>query len=308
MNYKIVVLIGALIACAIPNVISSSVALLLGIFYSIFIGNEQPKQTSKWGGYLLKTSIIGLGFGINLNVLFNAGKENALITSCFVFGTLGFGFFLAKWIGLPKKIGLLISTGSAICGGSAIAAVGSVTKANSNELSVSTGVVFLLNALALISFPAIGHLLNLSEQQFGTFAAIAIHDMSSVVGAASKFGETALQVASITKMLRVLWIIPVVLVIAFKISDSKDGLKIPSFIILFIIASCIYSLLPQYQQVYSLLYKIAKQLMIVSLFLVGTTISVSNLKQVGKKVIIHATLLWVLICSLAYIYVKLFIK
>ena len=252
---------------------------------------------------MLKGAVIGLGFGINLTVLIKASQDNALITTIFVVGTLLLGYLIAKWLGLSKKIGLLIASGTAICGGSAIAAVGSVIKADSNQISISTGAIFLLNALGLIIFPIIGVWLGLSQQQFGTWAAIAIHDMSSVVGASAKYGEEALQIASVTKMLRVLWIIPMALGLVWQFSN-KESFKIPLFIVGFLIASTIYSLFPAYQYIYEFLYKVAKQLMVASLFLIGSSLSINNLKNVGTKAILQAVMLWVVVCccSLGYVY------
>ena len=288
--------------CLIPSFINASVALLMGLAFAFIIGNQNPSQTSVWGSYLLKTSVIGLGFGINISVFLRAGKENIGITAFFVLGALGIGILIGKFLKIDKKIVLLISTGTAICGGSAIAAVGSVIKADANQLSISTGIVFILNAIALFLFPTIGHYLGLSQIQFGTWAAIAIHDMSSVVGAASKYGDTALSIASITKMLRVIWIIPISLILGF--SENRESFKIPIFILGFIVASCVFSFLPKTSEICHLLYLCAKQAMVVSLFLIGSSISFENLKKVGKKVVIQAASVWIIVCLLSLFYVK----
>lgn len=291
------------IICCVPQLISSSWALLLGVFYALSLGNSFKEKTSQWGGYLLKTSVIGLGFGINISVLLKAGKENIGSTSFFVVVVLGLGYLIGKLLKIDKKITLLISAGTAICGGSAIAAVGSVIKADSNQLSVSTGIVFLLNALALFAFPTIGHWLGLSQMQFGTWAAIAIHDMSSVVGAASKYGDSALNIASITKMLRVLWIIPISLGLVLGFTQNRESFKVPTFIIGFVVASCVYSGLPEYQNLYHFFYLVSKQAMILSLFFIGASISIENIKNVGKKVVLQAVGLWLIICLLSLYYV-----
>jgi uncharacterized integral membrane protein (TIGR00698 family) len=303
MKKQIFVFFILAILCCIPQLISSSWALLLGLVYALIFGNSFKEKTSKWGGYLLKTSVIGLGFGINIGVLLKAGKENIGTTAFFVIVVLGLGYLIGKSLKIDKKISLLISAGTAICGGSAIAAVGSVIKADSNQLSVSTGVVFLLNAVAIFAFPAIGHWLGLSQMQFGTWAAIAIHDMSSVVGAASKYGDEALSIASITKMLRVLWIIPISLGLVLGFAQNRESFKIPTFIIGFVAASCIYSSLPNFQSLYHIFYIVSKQAMVVSLFFIGSSISIENIKKVGKKVVLQAVGLWLIICLLSLYYV-----
>ncbi len=167
---------------------------------------------------------------------------------------------------------------------------------------------FLLNALALFSFPDIGHWLGLSQMQFGTWSAIAIHDMSSVVGAASKYGDEALKIASITKMLRVLWIIPLSLALVLGFKENRESFKIPSFIIGFVLASCLFSFLPQFQEYYTVLYRISKQIMVVSLFLIGSSISFGSIKKVGISVILQASAVWIIICLLSLYYVMFFLN
>ncbi len=308
-SHRILLLFLALVCC-VPSFISSSIALMLGIIYAISIGKSisLKAQTSTWGGYLLKFSVIGLGFGINFNVLLATGKNNIGTTAFFVFGAMIIGLALGKLLRIDKKIALLISSGTAICGGSAIAAVGSVIKADANQLSISTAVVFSLNALALFSFPAIGHWLGLSQIQFGTWAAIAIHDMSSVVGAATKYGDEALKIASVTKMIRVLWIIPLSLALVFGFKENRESFKIPSFIIGFLVASCLFSFLPQFKEYYTFVYKISKQIMVLSLFLIGSSISFESFKKVGISVILQASTVWIIICLLSLYYVMFFQK
>ena len=303
MNSKKVVYILIVLVCFLPAV-TSSWALLMGLIFALLLGNPFETHSSKWGSYLLKASVIGLGFGINIQVLLKAGQENVGMTTVFVLGVLGIGFLLGKTLKIDRITGLLIAVGTAICGGSAIAAVGSVMKADADQLSMSTGVVFLLNAIALFAFPVIGHRLGLSQEQFGTWAAIAIHDTSSVVGAAAKYGDTALRVASITKMLRILWIIPVSLILVVGFAENRESFKIPMFIVGFVLASCLYSFVPFVQFLSHSIYSMAKQLMVVSLFLIGSGISVNSLKQVGGKVLLQAVTLWVLVSLFALLFVK----
>jgi uncharacterized integral membrane protein (TIGR00698 family) len=294
--------------CCIPTLISSSIALLMGIFTVFCFGNKYQDKTAKWGAYLLKSSVIGLGFGINFQVLLKAGENNFFSTAFFVFSAMILGLLFGKLLKIDKKIVLLISAGTAICGGSAIAAVSSVIKSDSNQVSIATGVVFILNALGLVVFPYLGNYLHLSQLQFGTWAAISIHDMSSVVGAASKYGDEALQVATITKMLRVLWIIPLSLALVLGIKENRESFKIPAFIIGFLATSFLYSVFPEYNAVYSILYKVSKQLMVLSLFFIGSSISFKSLKNVGVSVIIQASTVWILICILSLYYVSFFLN
>ncbi|MCU0339453.1 MAG: putative sulfate exporter family transporter [Spirosomaceae bacterium] len=295
--------VAAFLFCCTPWA-SASVALLLGLVMALIWRNPFERHTSKWGGYLLKTSVVGLGFGINMQVLLQSGQDNVGITACFVFGVLGTGYFLGKLLKINRLISLLVSVGTAICGGSAIAAVGSVLKADANQLSMATGVVFLLNALALFIFPTLGHWAGLSQEEFGTWAAIAIHDTSSVVGAAAKYGDEALRVASITKMLRILWIIPVSLALVLRFADNLESFKIPSFIIGFVVASCLFSFVPAGAAMYRLLYPVAKQGLVASLFLIGSGISLDAVRQVGAKVLLQAVSLWVVVSIVALLYVK----
>jgi uncharacterized integral membrane protein (TIGR00698 family) len=293
-----------LLAICLTPYITSSVALLLGLAVALIIGNPFQPQTSAWGGYLLKASVIGLGFGINIQVLVKSGQESVGITTIFVVGVLVVGYLLGKLLKIDRLISLLISVGTAICGGSAIAAIGSVMKANSNQLSMATGVVFLLNAAALIIFPIIGHWAGLSQEQFGVWAAIAIHDTSSVVGAAAKYGDVALQVASVTKMLRIIWIIPISLFLVLRFAENRESFKIPSFIIGFIGASCLFSFVPISPTIYQTAYIFAKQLMVASLFLIGSSISLQSIQQVGAKVLVQAVVLWILVSLAAFAFVK----
>lgn len=279
--------------------ISAATALVLGLLFSLLIGTPFKDLITKWSGYLLKASVIGFGFGINIHTLLDAGKENIGITAGFVFGALAVGIILGMFLRIDKITALLVSVGTAICGGSAIAAVGSTVKADSDQLSIATGTIFLLNVLGLFIFPTLGQWFGLSQEQFGHWAAIAIHDTSSVVGASMKYGEEALKVATISKMLRILWIIPVLIVLVVGSLKSKRTLKFPLFIIGFILASYAFSFVPAWEGVFQDLYAIAKQLMVVSLFLIGSTVSVGAIKQIGGRVMMQAVVLWVLVTAIA---------
>ncbi len=294
-----------LIICCSP-IISSSTALLLGFLFSQFFKNPFPEKTAIWSGYSLKASVIGIGFGINFQILIDSARENIFTTTIFVIGVLFLGLAIGKFLKIEKTTSILISVGTAICGGSAIIAIGSILKASTNQLTIATGTVFLLNAVALIVFPPLGHYLGLSEQQFGIWSAIAIHDTSSVVGAASKYGDIALNIASVTKMLRIIWIVPVSLILVFGFKENRETFKIPLFIIGFIIVSCAHSFFDFFNEYHILLYKFAKQGLVISLFMIGSNISIENLKQIGLKVFSQAVLLWVIICIVSLVFVKYF--
>jgi len=284
--------------CCFPF-ISASVALVLGLLFSLFIGTPFKGLVNRWNGYLLKASVIGFGFGINIHVLLHAGRENIGFTGGFVLGALVVGLALGIFMKIESITALLISVGTAICGGSAIAAVGSTVKADADQLSIANGTVFLLNIIGLFIFPTLGHLLGLSQEQFGHWAAIAIHDTSSVVGASLKYGDEALKVATISKMLRILWIIPVLVLLVIASFKNKRTLKFPMFIMGFILASYLFSFFPAWEGVFNDLYILAKQLMVVSLFLIGSTVSVGVIKRIGMRVLIQAVVLWVLVTAIS---------
>ena len=218
-----------------------------------------------------------------------------MFTVVSVIGVMVLGILIGYWFKLNRKTAYLISSGTAICGGSAIAAVGPVLKANENEMAVSLGVIFILNAIALFIFPPIGHMLDMSQQQFGTWAAIAIHDTSSVVGAGEQYGEVALQMATLIKLTRALWIIPLALVTMFLFREKGSKISIPWFIFIFILAMVVntYVALPDW--FVSTMVWIARRGMVVTLFLIGASLSLSTVRQVGVKPLILAVVLWIVI-------------
>jgi len=278
--------------CLLPW-ISAPIALLIGIVLTNLFKNKTQQKNTSLVKLLLQISIVGLGFGMNINNALQVGKEGLLLTIftlTFVF-LLGWG--LGKIFGLDRKISYLISSGTAICGGSAIAAIAPLIKAKEKEISIAIGTVFVLNAIALILFPFIGHLLNLSQHDFGIWSAIAIHDTSSVVGAASQYGEKALEVATTVKLSRALWIIPLSIVTALIFRQSEKGIKFPYFILLFILAMLISSWFPQFEELYSWISYIAKRLLVVTLFLVGAELTLETIKTAGVKSIIFGSVLWI---------------
>ncbi len=271
----------------------------MGLILAQTSGHPFKHLNSKATNFLLKLSIILLGFGMNLNHVLDAGKLGILFTFSTIVLALALGWLIGRLLKVEGKISYLISCGTAICGGSAIAAVSPIVKADDKQMSVSLGTVFILNALALFIFPGIGHWLSLTQKQFGMWAAIAIHDTSSVVGAAVKYGEEALQVATTVKLERALWIIPLSLLTLFFYKGSGTKIKIPWFIGLFILAMVISTFLPDYKDLYSTFVLIAKKGLTITLFLIGAGLSFETIKSVGFRPFLQGILLWVVIGSVS---------
>ena len=281
------------------------VMLFLGLAYALICGQGYPSFNKKMSKMLLQYSVVGLGFGMNLHESLASGKEGMTFTIISVIGTLAIGMLIGrKLLKVDRETSYLISSGTAICGGSAIAAVGPVIKAKPANMSVALAVVFVLNAIALFIFPSIGHWLELSQQQFGTWAAIAIHDTSSVVGAGAAYGEEALEVATTIKLTRALWIIPLALAtsLIFKSKDSK--ITIPWFILYFIIAILLNTfVLDSVPQVGTAVSGIARRFLTLTMFFIGASLSMDVLRAVGIRPLIQGILLWIVISvgSLLYI-------
>ena len=275
--------------------INAPVALLAGLIFAFAFKNPCPKFNQKTSKYLLQVAVVCLGFNMNLHESLKSGSEGMMFTVVSVVGVMVLGILIGYWLHLNRKTAYLISSGTAICGGSAIAAVGPVLKADENEMAVSLGVIFILNAVALFIFPPIGHMLDMSQQQFGTWAAIAIHDTSSVVGAGEQYGETALQMATLIKLTRALWIIPLALVTMFLFREKGSKISVPWFIFIFILAMIVntYVALPVW--FVDTMVWIARRGMVVTLFLIGASLSVATVRQVGVKPLLLAILLWIVI-------------
>lgn len=293
---------------AVGGFVTPPVALFVGLVYALLFGKPFASFNKKMSKVLLQYSVVGLGFGMNLYESLASGGSGMLFTIVSVFGTLVIGWFIGrKLLGVDRNISYLISSGTAICGGSAIAAVGPVIKAKDNEMSVALGCVFILNAVALFIFPAIGELLGLTQQQFGTWAAIAIHDTSSVVGAGAAYGEEALQVATTIKLTRALWIIPVALFTSFLFKSEGKKVSVPMFIILFVLAMVVNTYLFSRFEVGVVvgdtINLVARKLLTITLFFIGASLSIDVLKSVGLKPLLQGVLLWIVIsiASLAYI-------
>ncbi|MBR3830917.1 MAG: putative sulfate exporter family transporter [Muribaculaceae bacterium] len=288
--------------------ISPALALLIGLLYAMVFNNPFPKFNKKASKYLLQASVVGLGFGMNIIESLKSGYDGMIFTIVSVFGVMILGVTIGYLLHINRKTSYLIASGTAICGGSAIAAVGPVIKANENEMAISLGVIFILNAIALFIFPPIGHYFNLTETQFGTWAAIAIHDTSSVVGAGEAFGATALQTATLIKLTRALWIIPLALITMMFFRDKSRKISIPWFIFLFIIAMIIntYCYLPQ--EISKSIIWLAKRGLVITLFMIGASLSISSIKNVGFKPLLLAIALWIIIGISSFFVVNAYIK
>lgn len=309
MSWQKLLFIALIIACLTPYG-SPPIALALGLVVAFTFGDPFPQLTGKPTRYLLQTSVVLLGFGMNLTAVYKAGKDGVLFTIVTILGTLILGYFVGKLLKVNGKTSSLISSGTAICGGSAIAAVAPAIHAEADEISVSLGTVFVLNSIALFAFPIIGHALDLSQNQFGIWSAIAIHDTSSVVGASQAYGAEAMAIATTVKLARALWIAPVALLFMFlyrsKDSETKAKVVVPWFIFLFLGATVIRTYAPSIIQpsIFESLVNLAKAGMTVTLFLIGASLSRKTLKAVGVRPLLQGILLW-LVISIVSLYAVL---
>jgi uncharacterized integral membrane protein (TIGR00698 family) len=286
--------------------ISPPIALVMGI---IFI-NVFKTTIEKSGDYtkkILQYSIVGLGFGINLKTAVEAGSSGFVFTVSSIAFVFIVGIIFGKILKIDQKISELITVGTAICGGSAIAAISPIIKANNSQNSVALGIVFLLNSVALIIFPSIGTYFGLSQNQFGIWAAIAIHDTSSVVGAASKFGDVALHVATTVKLARALWIIPIAIIFSL-INKSETKVKFPLFIGFFILAIVLNTYLPFLETISPYIFNFSKTALKLALFLIGTGLSLYKFAKMGWKPVILGVSLWISVSLLSLWGVLEFIK
>lgn len=283
-----------LIFCVTPFV-EPPLALILGFVVSFFIGHPYIKHNSFAAKYLLQFSVVGLGFGMNLTEAIKVGKEGLIFTVASIFFTLIVGLIIGRYLKINKSTSTLISGGTAICGGSAIAALAPVINAKDEDISVAMACIFILNALALLIFPVIGHQLNMSQDQFGLWSAIAIHDTSSVIGSAQKYGEEALKIATTVKLERALWIIPVSILFSVLNKGSVKKIKIPYFILGFIGAILLAYYFPQIRPFGEIMVFTAKKALNITLFLIASGLSISSIKKVGVKPLVQGVLLWIFI-------------
>lgn len=301
---------------------SPPLALILGMILALTFGSPIPKSGGKISKYLLQTCVVLLGFGMNLPTILHVGMRGAVFAAATIGTTLFLGYWVGKWIGITRSTSTLISAGTAICGGSAIAAVSSVISVTEGEIAVAMGTVFLLNAVSLYLFPFLGHLLSLTQPQFGVWSGVAIHDISSVVGASMVYGPQSLEVATAVKLSRTLWIIPVTLLFGWAYSQQRkaksssdsaqkhNGKKIkaaiPWFIGLFLVASLIRSFVPGIASWTPQISRISRAGFTVVLFLIGTGLSAETLRKVGWRAGVQGIILWSFI-SVASLLVILFL-
>jgi len=276
--------------------VSPPVALALGLVFGLALPHPYGKQAKKASKYLLQASVVGLGFGMNLHQVIQAGRSGFVYTMLGISFALLAGMALGALLRVQRVPAFLISTGTAICGGSAIAAVGPITQASDEEMAIALGTVFVLNSVALLTFPTIGLALKLTQSQFGLWSALAIHDTSSVVGAAAKYGAEALAVATTVKLARALWIVPLSLGTAI-VRGAKTKIQWPWFIGLFCLAAVCNTYLPAGAHAYAVAVKVAKIGLTATLFLIGSGISVATIKQVGHRPLLQGIILWLLVLS-----------
>lgn len=278
--------------------INAPIALLLGLLVAFVMGNPFVDFSKKASKKVLQWSIIGLGFGLQLNSAFEISKDAFWLT----LGTIVFVFvsvyLFNKFFKLPVKTAKLIASGTAICGGSAIAAIAPTINAENKDISIAMGTVFILNAIALFLFPLIGKGLEMTDMQFGLWSAVAIHDTSSVVGAAQAYSEEALKLATTIKLSRALWIIPLTLLFSF-LNKSQAKITVPYFIVGFILTMLIAYAFPAGEKVYDVVSSIAKQLLVLALFLIGSVMDIKDVKKAGSKSILLGSLVWILVSVLS---------
>jgi uncharacterized integral membrane protein (TIGR00698 family) len=300
MKVSVMIYVLAMVLCTMPFV-ETPIALLAGIVLVQFIQHPFPKLNKKLTKYLLQASVVGLGFGMNIWQAASAGKEGLFFTIFSIITTIGLGWYIGWKLHIEKPTSFLISSGTAICGGSAIAAISPIVKASEKQITTALGIVFVLNSIALFIFPQIGHSLHMSQHQFGVWAAIAIHDTSSVVGAAHQYGNEALQIATTIKLERALWIIPLAILSIFIFKSDSKKIKIPYFIFLFIAAIVLNTFLPGIHFVSPYITTIARTGLKISLFLIGTTLTKDLIFTVGFKPFLQGILIWVFISVLSLI-------
>ncbi|MFD1016235.1 YeiH family protein [Winogradskyella rapida] len=291
------------IVLALLGVINSPTALVLGFICTLIFNPPFIGCSHKVIPYFLKISVVGLGFGMFVKETLQTSQEGLGLTAFTIGLTLGLGLLLVRLLKLDLKLGYLIASGTAICGGSAIAAIAPVIKAKSGVISMALGIVFLLNSIALFVFPVIGHGLHLNQEEFGLWCAVAIHDTSSVVGASIGYGDEALRIATTVKLSRTLWIIPLSIFSMFLFKTKGEKLKIPYFILLFIGAIVLNSAQVLPEVLTSGIVTLSKRLLIVTLFLVGSTISVKELKSFGMRPLVLASVLWIFISIFSLVYI-----
>ncbi|MHB1022423.1 MAG: YeiH family protein [Acidobacteriaceae bacterium] len=291
------------IILAAGGVFSPPVALVAGLLYGLFIFHDLHAESRNLSKFLLQASVVCLGFNMHLGTVLRVGRSGFLYTALGITFAMLLGTLLGKTLKVGRIQSFLISAGTAICGGSAIAAVGPIVNANEEEMAVSLGTVFVLNSVALLTFPVIGGWLHLSQTQFGLWAALAIHDTSSVVGAAAKYGAVALGIATTVKLARALWIVPMSFAAA-AINKSKAKIQLPWFILLFCLAAVMNSYVPTFNPLYPILSHLGEAGLTVTLFLIGTGINRNVLRRVGVRPMLQGVALWIVVATLSLLAIR----
>lgn len=307
---KAIFVIG-LAVCLVP-ITPPWAALCLGIAIALALGNPFPKESKNVSKILLQCCVVLLGFSMDLGTVVKAGSQGILFALASISGVFLLGWLLQRALGLRPIAGLLVSTGTAICGGSAIAAMSTVTNADQEDVSVAVGTVFILNAVALLIFPPLGHYFGLTETQFGTWAGIAIHDVASVVGAGKAYGPVALDVGTAVKLSRVLYLIPITIIAAWwlkrtsknEVADGKTASPFPYFILGFIAASVIRTYVPAIGEFAPNIKMVASVGLAVALYLIGSGITRKTLQNVGFRPLIQGVVLWLFISVASFFVVK----
>lgn len=297
------ILFFALLILMASGVVSAPSGLLIGIVYGFTFVHPFHAESRKLSSLLLKLAVVGLGFGMNLREVVHAGRAGFGYTAISIAAVMLLGWLLGRLLRVSRKGSYLITVGTAICGGSAIAAIAPITSPNEEEMAMSLGTVFVLNSVALLLFPFIGHALHLSQTQFGLWAALAIHDTSSVVGASVKYGAQALQIATTVKLTRALWIVPVAVLTAY-FSKSKAKIQLPWFILYFCLAAVLYTYAPQGAALYAVFSRMGKIGLTVVLFLIGTGLSKQTLRKVGARPLLQGLLLWILVATASLLAIR----
>jgi uncharacterized integral membrane protein (TIGR00698 family) len=276
--------------------VSPPVALTAGIFFGLSLKHPYPELSRKVAKILLQASVVALGFGMNLHEVLKAGRSGLVYTAAGILLSIVVGLSLGDLLKIRGNASYLITTGTAICGGSAIAAIAPILQADSEEIAVALGTVFILNSVALLTFPAIGAAVHLTQTQFGLWAALAIHDTSSVVGAAAKYGKEALMVGTTVKLARALWIVPLALATA-AIKRSATKVAWPWFILFFCLAAVLNTYVPFLNAFGVWAFHVGRLGLTATLFLIGTGLSIATLKSVGWRPLLQGVLLWILVAS-----------
>lgn len=292
----ILFLIGLILAAS--GKVSPPIALAMGLVFGFTCGHPYPAQARQIAKYLLQLSVVALGFGMDLRDVLRAGRAGFVYTAAGIAFALLLGLLMGKLLRVQKTPSFLIATGTAICGGSAIAALAPIVQASEQEIAVSLGTVFILNSVALLLFPMIGWALHLSQQQFGLWAALAIHDTSSVVGATARYGGDALVIGTTVKLARALWIVPLALGTA-AVKKTKGRIQWPWFILFFCLAAVVNTYMPQAADFTKVLSRVGRSGLIATLYLIGTGISVATVKQTGVRPFLQGVLLWMIVAAVS---------